>query len=75
MEEEGVESTSSKGNKRKREQRKKKKEEKEKLLSGAKVLVVIAETSNFKFKMPLNPSGKFKDARDSIPKRFETWIE
>jgi hypothetical protein len=75
MEEEGVQTASSAENKRKREQTVKRKEEKERLLAKANVLVVIAETSNFKFKMPLNPSGKFKDAHDSIPKRFETWIK
>jgi hypothetical protein len=38
-------------------------------------MVVIPETSNFKFKVPLNPSGKYKDAYGSIPKRLETWLE
>ena len=48
-----MESRTSKESKRKREQTKRRKKEKEKLLPGAKVLVVIAETSNFKFHMPL----------------------
>jgi hypothetical protein len=44
-------------------------------LTEANIMVVIPETSNFKFKVPLNPSGKYKDAYGSIPKRLETWLE
>jgi hypothetical protein len=36
---------------------------------------VIPEAENFKFKVPLNPSGKNKDAKDSLPQRFETWLK
>ncbi len=58
MEDEGVQTASNAENKRKREQTVKRKEEKERLLAKANVLVVIAEKSNFKFKMPLEHRRK-----------------
>jgi hypothetical protein len=46
-------------------------------LVEANILVVMAKTSNFTFKMPMDPAGgcKEKDDMDTLPRRFKQWME
>jgi hypothetical protein len=60
---------------RKKKQRENRKKGRDNGLTEARILVVIPAGSNFKFKVPLNPTGKYKVADDSLPKRFETWLK
>jgi hypothetical protein len=67
--------TSKTENERKRKQRENRKRERNIQLAEANILVVIPKTRNFKFNMPLNPTGKCKEANGNVPKRFEQWMK